>query len=273
MNQLSFAVSLQKTSFGAIAFGESFAGLVKELKKLGYHGVELAIRNPEEINQEEVIRTVQEANLTVPAIGTGQAFLEEGLSLSHTDDAVRRKTIERLKAHILLASSLGALVIVGLIRGNLPAGTNEREEVLVYFKEALAECSRFAEENGVKLVIEPLNRYEVNFLHTIDETVALIKSLKRPNIGILADSFHMNIEEVDFYQSLCRAQNLLWHFHIADSNRLAPGWGHTDFTPFAQALRDIHYQGFISAEILPKPNFQEAARQTVTYFARFIQGV
>jgi len=273
MQKLSFAVSLQKTRFGAIAFGDSFATTITELKNLGYQGVELAIRNPEEIEQEEVFKNIQEASLLVPAIGTGQAFLEEGLSLSSLEKKVRQKAIERIKSHILFAAPLGAFVIIGLIRGNIPLDGKDRNKATEYLKESLLECSLFAQEKGVRLVIEPLNRYEVNFLHTIEETAEFITALGCPNVGVLADSFHMNIEEVDCYKSILKAKGLLWHFHIADSNRWAPGFGHTDFTPFFQALRDIGYQGFISAEILQKPSFLEAAKQTINYFSQLHPGV
>ena len=79
------------------------------------------------------------------------------------------------------------------------------------------------------MVIEPLNRYEINFLNTIKEALEFLSSLGDDNIGILADSFHMNIEEANFYQSIIETGDRLWHFHIADSNRWAPGFGHIDF--------------------------------------------
>lgn len=269
MKKLSFAVSLQKTRFGAIAFGDSFAHIVGELQKLGYQGIELAIRDPEEIDQEKSIQTIHEAGLLVPAIGTGQAFLEEGLSLSSLKDEVRQRAVERIKSHILFAAPLNSLVIIGLIRGNITP--EDRERALDCLKDSLIECSAFAQKKGVRLVIEPLNRYEINFLNTIEETLEFISSLDCPNIGILADSFHMNIEETDFYQSIFKTGCFLWHFHIADSNRWAPGFGHTDFLPLFKALQDIHYQGFVSAEILQKPNFQEAARQTIQYCGQLLK--
>ncbi|MGQ9472573.1 MAG: 5-keto-L-gluconate epimerase [Candidatus Caldatribacteriaceae bacterium] len=271
MKKLSFAVSLQKTRFGAIAFGDSFAQIVLELQKLGYQGIELAIRNPEEIDQEKSTQTIHEAGLVVPAIGTGQAFLEEGLSLSSLKNEIRQKAVQRIKSHILFAAPLNSLVIIGLIRGNLPKEDKEREKALDCLKESLLECSVFAQKKGVRLVIEPLNRYEVNFLNTVEETLSFVSSLGCPNIGILADSFHMNIEETDLYQSISKTKGFLWHFHIADSNRWAPGFGHTDFIPLFKALRDIQYQGFISAEILQKPNFQEAARQTIQYCGQLLK--
>ena len=103
----SFAVSLQKTRFGAIAFGESFTSIISKLKELGYQGVELAVRNPRDINEEEIKEIVKNHQLVVPAIGTGQAFIEEGLSLSSREKEIRGKTIERLKNHIDFASQWG----------------------------------------------------------------------------------------------------------------------------------------------------------------------
>ena len=264
----SFAVSLQKTKFGAIAFGESFTSIISKLKELGYQGVELAVRNPKDIKGEEIEKIINNYQLIVPAIGTGQAFIEEGLNLSSEEKEIREKTIERLKNHVDFASQWSSLVIIGLIRGNLPLQEERKEKALAYFKESLLQCSELAKEKGIKLVIEPLNRYEVNFLNTIGETLEFISSLEDDNIGILAVSFHMNIEEVDFYQSLIEAEDRLWHFHIADSNRWAPGFGHTNFAPIFQALRDLNYQGFVSAEILQKPNFPEAAKQTIDYLAQ-----
>ncbi len=267
----SFAVSLQKTRFGAIAFGESFTSIISKLKELGYQGVELAVRNPRDINEEEIKEIVKNHQLVVPAIGTGQAFIEEGLSLSSREKEIRGKTIERLKNHIDFASQWGSLVIIGLIRGNLPPEEEEKEEALKYFEESLLKCSQLAKEKDVRLVIEPLNRYEINFLNTIKEALEFLSSLGDDNIGILADSFHMNIEEANFYQSIIETGDRLWHFHIADSNRWAPGFGHIDFESIFRALRDINYQGFVSAEILQKPNFPEAVKQTIDYLNKQVR--
>jgi len=268
----SFAVSIQKTQFGAIAFGESFQDIASTLKSLDYEGIELAIRDPQSIDQEKIINTVKELELAVPAIGTGQAFIEEGLSLSSLDNKIWEKAVARLKEHILFASHLNSIVIIGLLRGNLPTETEKekRNEALERFKKALIDCGKLAQKKGVKIVVEPLNRYEVNFLHTIEETLQFLQELGVDNIGILADSFHMNIEEVDLYQSIVKANRLLWHFHIADSNRWAPGFGHLDFKPLMQALQEINYQGFISAEIIQKPSFLGAARQTSTYLKNLL---
>ncbi len=124
----SFAVSLQKTRFGAIAFGESFTSIISKLKELGYQGVELAIRNPQDIKEGEIKEIVKNHQLVIPAIGTGQAFIEEGLSLSSREREIREKTIERLKSHIDFASQWRSLVIIGLIRVIfLPMGKKKKK--------------------------------------------------------------------------------------------------------------------------------------------------
>lgn len=261
--QLSFTVSLQRTRFGAVVFEDSIDRIFEELKTLGYDGVELAIRNPGEIDAEKVLKLVTQYNLQVPAIGTGQAFIEEGLSLSSLNPEIRRKAQERIKSHILFAAPLRSFVIIGLIRGTLPEDRKERDLAMCHFCDSLAECASFAEKQGVRIVIEPLNRYETNFLNTVEETLELINSLGHENIGILADTFHMNIEEQSITSALIRAGKFLWHFHAADSNRWAPGFGHLNFQEIIQVLNALGYSGFISAEILQKPSFQEAARKSI----------
>ncbi len=261
--QLSFTVSLQKTRFGAVAFEVSPEEILEDLKNLGYDGVELAIRNPREVDLDRVLKLVTQHGLRVPAIGTGQAFAEEGLSLSNLDPKVRRRAEERIKDHITLAASLQSLVIVGLIRGILPEERKEQSLAVRYFQESLIECASFAEKQGVRIVIEPLNRYETNFLNTVEETLEFIESLGCENVGILADTFHMNIEERNIPRAIIQAQKLLWHFHVADSNRWAPGFGHMDLQGVLHVLAATGYSGFISAEILQKPGFKEAARKTI----------
>ena len=95
--------------------------------------------------------------------------------------------------------------------------------------------------------------------------MAFIEASGAPHLGVLADTFHMNIEETTIEGALeaAAAGARLWHIHMADSNRWAPGFGHLDFAQIVAALGRLGYGGFLSAEILPKPDPQEAARQTI----------
>ena len=258
---LSFAISLQRTQFEAVASKDfNVAEKMKKMATLGFDGVELAIRNPSDIDISELKSGIELSGLKVPAIGTGQAYLEEGLSLCHPDDEIRKAAIQRIQAHIKLASELKALVIIGLIRGNLSKDAPEIDSIDL-LNESLITCLELAEIKGVSLALEPLNRYESNFINNIPECVAFIKEINHPRLKILADTFHMNIEDKNFHDSLMMAAPWLAHVHIADSNRWFPGAGHINFKEIIDTLRDINYDGFISGEMLPKPTEIEAMRR------------
>src|SRR3989442_14023177 len=157
---------------------------------LGYDGVELAVRDPSQVDAEAVLRTVRDAGLAVPAIGTGQAYLKDGLSLSYPDEGIRARAIERLETHIRIATVFGAAVIVGLLPGRVtpdPAATEAR------LSGALRRILPLAEREKIPVVFEPVNRYETDFLVTMEEVLDLINPLGSPPVGILAGTFRMYI--------------------------------------------------------------------------------
>jgi sugar phosphate isomerase/epimerase len=152
-------------------------------------------------------------------------------------------------------------VVLGSIRGKLDESSLEaRQASYNLAAEAVRELADFAGTLGVNLTIEPINRYETNFLNTIIEGEDFIRAVGRPNIGVLADTFHMNIEEVAMADCLQMARNLLRHVHFADSNRFAPGMGHLNFQELVDVLKDVGYDGYLSAEIIPVPDSQVAAK-------------
>ena len=164
------------------------------------------------------------------AVGTGQAYGEEGLSFSSPNNEIRKKAIRRIKNYIRFASSFGAQVIIGLIRGKIEESV-DRKIAEEWTLEAMRECAKLAQECGIGLTFEPINRYETNFVNRVEEAVEFLKRLGEQNVGLLIDTFHMNIEEISIYQSIERAKDHLSHVHFADSNRWAPGCGHLDFQP------------------------------------------
>jgi sugar phosphate isomerase/epimerase len=257
---LSLVASVEDTAFDAVAVRGGWESAVAHLAALGFDGVELAVRDAAVLDAGRVEAVVREAGLVVPALGTGQAFLRDGLSLSHADPQVLRAAADRVMGHVRLASRLGSVVIIGLVRGRTEGGP---EATVRRFLEGVRPVLDAAASTGVRLVIEPINRYETDFLVTVEETLALIEASGAPHLGVLADTFHMNIEEATIEGALAAAAPRLWHVHAADSNRWAPGFGHLDFRSILAALMRLGYSGFLSAEILPKPDPEEAARQTV----------
>lgn len=257
--RLALVLSTVDAAFDALAFKGDLTKGVMMAKNIGYDAVEIAIRDPRVIDVVQLKNLLTELQMPVAAVGTGQAYLAEGLSITDENASVRHRAIERLKSHIDFASFFGAKVIVGLVRGK--RGKRPLEETLKLFVESMSELADYAKERSVELVVEPLNRYETDFLNTLKETRHVFEILKRDNVGILADTFHMNIEEVSIEESLRECANWIRHIHVADSNRWAPGAGHLNFEPILKTLQEIGYGGFVSVECLPLPGGSEAAAQ------------
>lgn len=236
--------------------------------ELGYDGVELAVRDPLEIDSKTAMRVLHDARLEVSALGTGQAYLKDGLSLTHDDKGMRTRAIERLEAHIRLAGQLGTKVIVGLLRGRI---VRDRSTTDARLEDALRRPLELADLMNVPILLEAINRYETDYLPRIEDVLEVVERLGSPVLGVLADTFHMNIEETSLAAALRRAGSRLRHVHVADSNRLAPGWGHVDFSIVVQTLQEMDYDGFLSAEILPRPDPISAARQAVACLRPLMQ--
>ena len=246
-----------------------FGGRLQEglaaAQRLGCEGVELNMLDPLEVDGAELGRLLKRHGLAVCTLATGQAFGKHGLSLVNADPEVRRRTMARLEAHAQLAARLECAVTVGLIRGLLAGSEAEQAEGRKRIADGLGQFAHLAEGMGVRVLLEPLNRYECNNINTLPEGLALIDESGAANLLLLADTFHMNIEDVDMAANLRAAGSRLGYVHLADSNRQAPGMGHTDFAPLFGALRGTGYQGYLSAEIQPVPDDTTAAERFVRF--------
>ncbi|MCD4786332.1 MAG: sugar phosphate isomerase/epimerase [Candidatus Eremiobacteraeota bacterium] len=270
--KLSLVVSVSETKFAAVAFKESYSLAIEKATKWGYDGVELAVRDPAVINVGELKNLLGRYNLEVPALGTGQAYGEEGLSLTSPDGQTREKAKERLKSHVKMASELNSKVIIGLMRGKVSQDSG-LEKSLGLLKKSMRDLCDFAMKYNVEFVIEPINRYETNMLNTVDETLEFINGVGRENLKILLDTFHMNIEEPSIFDSIRKARKLIGHVHIADSNRWAPGCGHIDFAGVVNTLNEVGYDGYLSAEILPEPSPDKAGKFNYEYMSKLLVAI
>jgi sugar phosphate isomerase/epimerase len=265
--KLSIVLSTHAAQFEAVAFKGDLASNIAKIASWGYDGVELAVRDPKLVDGDELARVVSAHGLTVPAIGTGQAWGEEGLSFTSDDPAVRAAAIERIKSHVPLAARLDAIIILGLIRGITPEGQTH-EQSMVYLVEALQECADVAAETGVRFALEPLNRYETDLIHTVADGLDLVERVGAENLGLLLDTFHMNIEEPVIEDSIRACGDRVFHFHVADSNRWYPGAGHLDFESILQALFATGYQGYVSGEFMPLPDADTSAERSIAYLRK-----
>ncbi|MDB4610295.1 sugar phosphate isomerase/epimerase [Akkermansiaceae bacterium] len=125
-----------------------------------------------------------------------------------------------------------------------------------------------ASKYNVPFIYEPLNRYETNLINHLEEGARYIEDNNLDNIVLLADLFHMNIEESDVAQAIIAAGKHTGHVHFADSNRSAMGFGHTNTAPIIAALKKVGYTGYLSAEVFPKPDADTCAAQEIEAIQR-----
>ena len=263
----SIATSAAPTGFGPLLFAGRVAEAVGVAAELRLDGIELSLRSPHELDAAELRRLLDRHGLPLVAVGSGRAYLEDGLCLLAETADERRRAVERVRELVAYGADFGAPVIVGLLRGQQPPS----REVLARLEESMATCADAAAAYGMPLLLEAINRYETRLLNTALETVAFVQRLQRPNLRVLLDVFHMNIEEVSLADAVRDTGALLGHVHIVDSNRRAPGMGHVDYRPITAALREVGYERWLSAEVLPLPDDAAAARQ-VRAFALSLQG-
>ncbi len=260
MIKTCLALSPTKANFAPLLFAGDLDQGFKKARQLGFDGVELNLRDSDQLDQDVLHSKLDALELQAISFGTGQSYFHDRLSLADPDQAVQKKVRQRLKGHIRFASRLGSMVVLGSIRGVLDDSSGKNHEACYQTAvEAVRELAGYAGEHGVTLLIEPINRYETNFINTIQEARDFIEQVDSPGVKILADTFHMNIEEADLVGALLRAGDQLEHVHFADSNRCAPGMGHINFNQIVKYLKQIKYQGWVSGEILPVPDDFSAA--------------
>jgi sugar phosphate isomerase/epimerase len=265
--KLSIVLSTQAARFEAVAFKGDFAANVAKIAGWGYDGVELAIRDPKLVDGDELLRVVSGHGLEVPAIGTGQAWGEEGLSYTDPAPTIRSAAIERTIAHIPFAARTEAVIIIGLLRGIVKPGVSQ-EQAMGWLVGALRDCCAEARPCGVRIALEPICRYETSLVNNAEQGLDLLERIGAENMGLLLDTFHMNIEDASIEGSIHACGDRIFHFHVADSNRWHPGAGHLDFRSILDALDTTGYQGYVSGEFMPLPDADTAAQKGIAHLRR-----
>ena len=253
---------------GPFVFWNGLADAFEQAAALGFDAIEIFPPSASALDRAELRGLVDRHSLRIAAIGTGGGWVAHKWSLTHADCATRAQAREFIRAIIDVAGGFGAPAIIGSMQGRWEWEVT-REQALAWLGDALDDLGEHAAAYGVPLLYEPLNRYETNLLNRLGDTAEFLRGLKTKNVRILADLFHANIEEADLAAAVRAAGPLIGHVHFADSNRRAIGFGHTLVPPVVAALRDVGYDGYLSAEILPLPDAATAARQTIDSFRRF----
>ena len=234
----------------------------------GYAAVELLLSDSDFLPGGTLQTLLERNSLALSAIGTGGAAVTHGLTLSSPVATIREQAERYICAIIDLAGRFGAGTILGSVIGSAEKG-EPRDQALSRIAPIIGRLGDYAAAHGSLLLVEPLNRYESNLLNRIEQGLDLIHQARSTNVKILADCFHMNIEEPSIGGSIRMAGDMIGHVHLSDSNRCAAGLGHLDYAGISEALRSIGYNGFVSMEAFPTPDPDTAAKQAITTYRRF----
>lgn len=270
MIKTAITVSLVKEAEGGpFVYWHDLPGACAKAAELGFDAVEIFAPNPDAVDDDELRGLLDQHNLKVAAVGTGGGWVIHKWMLVSVDAEVRGKAREFIRGIIDWGAKFRAPAIIGSMQGRFE-GEVSHDQALAWLSEALEDLGEHAAAKGVPLFYEPLNRYETNLINRTEDGVKLLEGLKTENVKLLSDVFHMNIEEANIADAFRLGGRHVGHVHFVDSNRRATGMGHMAHEPIVEALKEIDYDGYVSAEAFPHPSSDEAARSTIETCRRLL---
>lgn len=267
---MKFCIAIgEKTSPStALNLDGDFVESMERAKSLGYDGVEIHTSEPEVLDVERLTKACNDLGMFIATIGTGTVYWNYGLYLMDEDEERTSRLLTTLKTFIDLAAQLRSKVTIGSVKGNVPKG-GDKEACLKRMGENLKILDAYAAEKDVYLLLEATNRFENNVLNTGKDVYKMIHDNQLIHTQALMDSFHINIEERDISTCLKDTGEYLGHIHFGDNTRMYPGTGEFDFPKFAQAIKEVGYDGVLSLECFPLPDQMTAARETMNFFRTY----
>ena len=223
----------------------------ERLKRFGYDGIEFAAE-PYTLDMDRCLRLMSKYDLICTSLC---GIFSDERDLTSRDGEAAERAIKYIRDSVDFAVRVGAahmIVVPSPVgRTELPAG-HTYEEMWGNAIRNIRRAADYAQQKGVRLCIEAINRYETYFVNTLTKAYALVREIDHPAVGIMADMFHMSIEENNIGRSLRMIADRLIHVHIADNTREAAGLGSTDFKDMLYVLRDIGYDGPLTMEFMPR---------------------
>ena len=248
----------------------SFDEMAAKAADWGADGLELMPLDVTRLDPAEISATLARHRLESCAVGTALFTILGGITLLDPDAEKAALAKERLFRAIEFASALGApLLTIGGFRGRFSALGNDGRG---RFIEILRRAGDFASLNKVRIVLEPINRYQSDGIASAAEGLQFLADLDHPSVGLLIDTCHMTMVESSWTEPFRQvmAAGKLWHVHLAESNRLPPGNGLVDFPAILNVLKEIGYNQHLTLEVFAKPDPDTAAREGLAYIRQLL---
>jgi sugar phosphate isomerase/epimerase len=254
----------------AVVPGTTLREKFDNLGKYGFEGIEIWAMGGAGSELESEIKEAASKSKVKPC---SVMVVNEAFYRPLDSEEAKQAKADAIKESIRLAASVGAVSLLVPEYGPQlpppifmlpPLGEAEKGLLLAL----LEEVGRYAEKLGTTLVLEPINRYETRFFHTLEDAVGICEEAGRPSVKIVADTFQMSIEERDIAESIRRAGKYIRHVHLSDSGRLLPGYGNIDFKGIFAALGEIEYRGYMSLECAIPGNPEEELPRCVEYLKK-----
>lgn len=222
--------------------------LVPHVQALGYDMFEVPLETIGDVDAARGAAILREHGLGISTC----AAMGPDRDLIHEDESIRQNGTNYLKQAIDATQALGGANLVGPLYSAVgrtwQQSAIERARDLDLLVATLRELGDYAGDKGVNLCVEPLNRFETSFVNLSAQACEIVDRVDHPNVGIMLDTFHMNIEEKNLGDAIRLAGKRLKHLHACENDRGAPGTGHVPWHSVAQALKDIHYDGPVVIE-------------------------
>jgi len=268
--KLGISMSTFPARGGPVVFsGDDWRGNLRTIRELGYEGVDLFSHKLSESELDRIVALMGEFQLQTTMF-LAMWLAEAGSFLSDPDADRRAAAVERYKSQILVAARLGAKMPIGYSRGR----RQDNEDGEAYqdrLADSLRQITVVGDSSGVKLLLEPLNRYEANSFHRVDEALEFLEKYRLDSMGLLLDLFHMNIEDPSLEDAIRLAGARIGQVHVSDSNRQAPGQGHLDFAPVIDSLAAVGFDGFLVIEAFPVPSPLQAAQSGFAFLRSMLR--
>ena len=236
-------------TYNTLVYGqEPIAIGIARVARFGYEGVEF-VGEPAQADVAAIRAELDKNGVVASSI---VSIYTPERDIVSSNPGIRLAAIDYVKGNVDYAVALGATTVTLTPTACMKVTPEvDLKQEWAWAVEAGKEIGTYAGDNGIRIGVEPWNRYETYLINRMEQSVAFVDEVDHPAIGCMADTFHMAIEEEDIGAAIRQAGHRLAHVHLADSNRAAPGFGHTDFKPIVQALADIKYSGWVSYELLP----------------------